>query len=46
MNGEESIPAEWRERVRVVQGICIKSTAGTDLAELAEALIEAREAVD
>jgi len=42
MNGEHSIPQPWRDRVRIVQGTCIHSTAGTDLADLANRLIDAR----
>jgi len=43
MNGEESIPAHWRDRVRTVEkGCCIFSTAGTNIADLADELIGTR----
>jgi len=42
MNGEQSIPQSWRDRVRIVRGTCIHSTRETDLADLANRLIDAR----
>lgn len=35
LQGASSIPAEWRDRINVVRGHCIKAVAGTDLADLA-----------
>jgi ADP-ribosylglycohydrolase len=38
LRGAEAIPAHWRSRINRVRGICIKSVAGTDLADLARQL--------
>src|SRR5882757_2309382 len=38
LHGAEAIPGQWRQRINVVRGHCIGSTAGTDLAELARDL--------
>jgi ADP-ribosylglycohydrolase len=38
LHGAEAVPSQWRERINVVRGHCIGSTAGTDLAELARDL--------
>jgi ADP-ribosylglycohydrolase len=38
LHGSEAVPEAWRRRINVVRGHCIRSTAGTDLAELARDL--------
>ncbi|GAA3708804.1 hypothetical protein GCM10022224_087850 [Nonomuraea antimicrobica] len=38
LHGSEAVPERWRRRINVVRGHCIRSTAGTDLAELARDL--------
>jgi len=38
LRGAEAIPEQWRRRINVVRGHCIRSTAGTDLAQLARDL--------
>ena len=38
LHGAEAVPEQWRRRINVVRGHCIRSTAGTDLAELARDL--------
>jgi len=38
LHGAEAVPEQWRQRINVVRGHCIRSTAGTDLAELARDL--------
>lgn len=38
LHGAEAVPERWRVRINRVRGHCIKAVAGTDLAELAEAL--------
>lgn len=43
LHGTAAIPAEWTDTVRLVRGRCITSTAGTDLIELADAIVAARE---
>lgn len=41
LHGAQAVPPPWRERINRVRGHCIKAVAGTDLAELAEALHQA-----
>jgi ADP-ribosylglycohydrolase len=41
LHGAEAVPERWRTRINRVRGHCIKAVAGTDLAELAEALHQA-----
>jgi ADP-ribosylglycohydrolase len=41
LHGAEAVPERWRLRINRVRGHCIKAVAGTDLAELAEALHQA-----
>lgn len=38
INGYESLPIEWKKRVAVSRGNCIKTVAGMNLADTAEAL--------
>jgi ADP-ribosylglycohydrolase len=38
LHGAEAVPGHWRRRINTVRGHCIRSTAGTDLAELARDL--------
>jgi ADP-ribosylglycohydrolase len=38
LHGADAVPGKWRRRINVVRGHCIRSTAGTDLAELARDL--------
>jgi ADP-ribosylglycohydrolase len=43
LGGVAAIPADWRERVSVLHGDCIKATAGISLAALADAIADAAE---
>lgn len=45
LHGAEALPRAWRDQVRHVAGRCITATAGTDLIDLADALV-ARAAAD
>ena len=38
MNGYESLPIEWKKKVAVARGNCIKTVAGLNLADTAEGL--------
>ena len=38
LHGSNAVPEQWRRRINVVRGHCIRSTADTDLAELARDL--------
>ena len=38
LHGAQAVPEQWRVRINRVRGHCIKAVAGTDLADLAEAL--------
>ncbi len=44
LGGVTAIPGEWRERVSVLLGGCIKATAGVSLAALADAIADVVEA--
>jgi hypothetical protein len=39
MNGYDSFPEDWKKRVAVARGNCIKTVAGMNLADTAEALV-------
>jgi ADP-ribosylglycohydrolase len=43
LGGVTAIPAEWRKRVSVLVGGCIRATAGVSLAELADAIADVAE---
>lgn len=45
LHGAEALPRDWRDQVQTVAGRCITATAGTDLIDLADALL-ARAAAD
>ncbi|MFE2041347.1 ADP-ribosylglycohydrolase family protein [Streptomyces sp. NPDC059477] len=38
LHGSQAVPEQWRQRINVVRGHCIASTADTDLADLARTL--------
>ena len=40
LNGVAAIPAEWRERIQVLEGGCIKATAGVSLPALADSIAD------
>lgn len=40
MNGMESIPAHWIEKVRITTGVCLPFTKGMDLFDVAAKLVE------
>lgn len=43
LHGLAAIPEPWQHRVRSVMGRCVTATAGADLIDLADAIVEERE---
>ena len=41
LHGAQAVPPQWRDRINLVRGHCIKAVGGTDLAELADELHQA-----
>lgn len=44
LRGERSLPGQWRRKVQVLRGICVPGLTGTDLVDLADRLLAARDA--
>jgi ADP-ribosylglycohydrolase len=40
LNGSSVIPDEWKDRINVIKGVCVKKTKGIDIRELSERFTE------